>query len=306
MDGQAPHDDSTGARALIIITPFFALGLLLFVLRMYTRITPVYKLNISDYLITIAVIAETITYSLFAAAVTNGFGRHNYYITPASSIAILKCLFGVMFTGLWVSTFARLSIAFLLLSFSPARAWKMVLWFIIGFQAVTLVASEIFQLLECRPVRAMWEPIAGAKCMPVQKAWVIGYVFVGASMFSDLMLTILPMFLVWNLSRSVVERFLVSVLMGLSLFATIATALKIVYMKTFDITSPDVFRATMSLFLWPRLSEPLVGWDFPRFTTQSELSTHGTQSERLNIKGAAVDHGQGHGAEHHKKMALDH
>ncbi|RSL45276.1 hypothetical protein CEP53_010846 [Fusarium sp. AF-6] len=94
--------------------------------------------------------------------------------------------------------------------------------------------------------------------MPRHKIWVIGYVFVGASMFSDLILTVLPMFLVRNLSRSVVELCLVSVLMGLTLFATIATVLKVVYMKTFDIDSPDAFRATMSLFLWCRMEECLI------------------------------------------------
>lgn len=56
MDGQAPDDDSTGARALTIITPFFALGLLLFVLRIYTRMIPIFKLNASDYLIMVAVV----------------------------------------------------------------------------------------------------------------------------------------------------------------------------------------------------------------------------------------------------------
>lgn len=124
-------------------------------------------------------VAEIITYSLFAAAVANGFGRHNDYISPENTISILKCLFGVITTGLWVSTFARLSIAWLLHSFSMSKSWKMLLWFIMGFQIVTLAASEIFQLLECRPVRAMWEPVDNAECMPMQKVWVIGYVFVG-------------------------------------------------------------------------------------------------------------------------------
>lgn len=55
----------------------------------------------------------------------------------------------------------------------------MVLWFIMGFQIVTLIASEIFQLLECRPVQAMWKPVLNADCMPVQQVWAIGYVFVG-------------------------------------------------------------------------------------------------------------------------------
>ncbi|KAF4950441.1 hypothetical protein FSARC_13199 [Fusarium sarcochroum] len=241
MGGESPDDDSTGARALAIITPFFFLGLVAFVLRVYTRIIPAYKLNASDYLVMIAMVAQIITYSLFAVAVANGFGRHNAYISPESNKIILRCLFGVIMTGLWVSTFARLSIAWLLNSFSMSKSWKVALWFIMVFQVVTLAASEIFQLLECRP-----------------KVWVIGYVFVGASMVSDLVLTILPMFVIWQLRRSAVERCLVSVLMALSLFATIITALKVVYMKTFDIDSPDTFRASMPLFFWCRMEECII------------------------------------------------
>ncbi|KAH6949453.1 hypothetical protein DER45DRAFT_580327 [Fusarium avenaceum] len=258
MIGRSPNDDSTGTRALAIITPFFALGLIVFVLRLYTRVSPAYKLSGSDYLIMIAMVAEIVTYSLFAAAVANGFGRHNDYISPENTISILKCLFGVIMTGLWVSTFARLSIACLLHSFSTSKSWKMLLWFIMGFQIVTLAASEIFQLLECRPVRAMWEPVDDAECMPMQKVWVIGYVFVGASMASDLVLAILPMFLIWKLSRSAIERCLVSVLMALSLFATIITVLKVVYIKTFDIDSLDTFRASMPLFFWSRMEECVI------------------------------------------------
>ncbi|KAH7175300.1 hypothetical protein EDB81DRAFT_1507 [Dactylonectria macrodidyma] len=176
---EVPVDDSIGPRNLALVTVAFAIGLLLFALRIYTRIVPTYKLNTSDYMITIAVVAQVITYALFTASVTNGFGRHDYFITPSSRITILKLLFGVVFAGLWVSTFARLSIACLLYSFTVSTAWRAVLWFVIGFQVLTLLGSEIFQLLECRPVRAMWEPVPDAQCMDREDAWVIGYVFCG-------------------------------------------------------------------------------------------------------------------------------
>ncbi|KAI8724309.1 hypothetical protein NCS52_00288700 [Fusarium sp. LHS14.1] len=257
MDEEVPVDDSIGPRSLEIVTVIFALGILLFLLRIYTRVVPTYKLNTSDYMIMIAV-AEIITYSLFAAAVANGFGRHNYFITPAAGTRILKLLFGVVFTGLWVSTFARLSIAYLLYSFTPSTAWRTVLWFVIGFQVATLLTSEIFQLLECRPVSAMWEPVLDAKCMAREDTWVIGYVFSATSMFSDLTLTIIPMFLIWSLSRHILERFLIAVLMGLGLFATIATVMKVVHMKTSDFSSPDTFRAAMPIFLWCRIEECLI------------------------------------------------
>lgn len=77
-------------------------------------------------------------------------------------------------------------------------------------------------------------------------------------MAGDILCTIMPMFLIWGLIRSVVERCLISVLMALSLSATGAGVLKIIYSKTFDRTSPDVFREMMPVFLWVRMEEVLL------------------------------------------------
>ena len=60
MDQTIPSpltDDSTGTTALSIITPIFALGILFYALRIYTRVIPTYKLNASDYTCTIAVVS---------------------------------------------------------------------------------------------------------------------------------------------------------------------------------------------------------------------------------------------------------
>lgn len=50
-----PHS-SLGPRALGIVTPFLIVGILVFTVRIYTRVTPVYKLDASDYTISVAVI----------------------------------------------------------------------------------------------------------------------------------------------------------------------------------------------------------------------------------------------------------
>jgi hypothetical protein len=77
-------------------------------------------------------------------------------------------------------------------------------------------------------------------------------------MVGDLIFAIIPMILIWRLSRSVVERCLITFLMTMGLFATGAGVLKILYSKTFDKTSPDVFREMMPVFLWCRMEEVLL------------------------------------------------
>jgi hypothetical protein len=74
-------------------------------------------------------------------------------------------------------------------------------------------------------------------------------------MLGDFTFAIMPMFLIWRLSRSVIERCLISFLMAMGLFATGAGVMKIMYAYTYDRTSHDALREMMPEFLWCRIEE---------------------------------------------------
>ena len=74
-------------------------------------------------------------------------------------------------------------------------------------------------------------------------------------MLGDLTSAIMPMFLIWRLSRSVVERCLISFLMAMGLFATGAGVRKIICAYTYDRNSHDALREMMPEFLWCRVEE---------------------------------------------------
>lgn len=54
-------DDSVGLHALGVVTPFFVLAILVFSVRIYTRITPVRKLDATDYTNSVAVVSNGIS-----------------------------------------------------------------------------------------------------------------------------------------------------------------------------------------------------------------------------------------------------
>jgi hypothetical protein len=58
MDQQSRDvpNDSVGPKALAVLTPIFAIGILFYAVRIYTRIIPKYKLNFADWACTIAVV----------------------------------------------------------------------------------------------------------------------------------------------------------------------------------------------------------------------------------------------------------
>jgi hypothetical protein len=58
MDQQSRHvpNDSVGPKALTVLTPIFAIGILFYAVRIYTRVVPKYKLNVADWACTIATV----------------------------------------------------------------------------------------------------------------------------------------------------------------------------------------------------------------------------------------------------------
>jgi len=158
--------------------------------------------------------------------------------------------FTAAFFGFAASCTGRISVACLLLQITLSRTWRAALWMTISFQSLLLLGCELVIALQCRPIRAKWaKGIPGAKCISVQENWIMGYVFTAVAMFSDFFFASLPMFLVWRLTRSPVERLLLSVLLGLGLLGVGAGAVKMVTLKQFRIGSENVVADMMPVYL---------------------------------------------------------
>ncbi|KAH8730351.1 hypothetical protein GQ44DRAFT_673047 [Phaeosphaeriaceae sp. PMI808] len=214
-------DDPTGPRALVVPTVLLALALLCFSARIYTRIFPSYKLHASDFMNSFAIFMEIIAYSLFAASINIGYGRHASFIAPKQRIKILQLLLAIRTAGLCAATFARLSTAYQLIKLKPSVAWKRSLWVMVGFLITSFLVVSLFKVLQCRPVSAIWDKTTpNSRCLGSREVWIISNVQAGVGIVSDLAFAIMPMLLIWKLSRSVLERCLVSILLALGLCAT--------------------------------------------------------------------------------------
>ena len=180
------------------------------------------------------------------------------YLSAAQKNSIGMNSFIVFVVALCTSIFARISVGFLLISFTVSPIARATVWVIIALQLGLLIASEVTQLLLCRPIRALWDAVPDAECMTPSQMWATAYTFIGVTMFSDAVFAILPMFVIWRLSRSVLERALLSALMGLSLVAMAVGVGKIYYLYTFNISSPDNLRGEIDEFLYTRIEELVI------------------------------------------------
>ena len=117
------------------------------------------------------------------SAIRLGLGHYEYYISPSTLIEIEKYLFPLGLFGFWASSLARMSIGGMLLRFEISKAWRVALWILIIIQVGMPIAADIFELLQCRPIRAMWEPVPNAICWSAGKSQSFGYIYSGSSQF---------------------------------------------------------------------------------------------------------------------------
>ncbi|KAH7310348.1 hypothetical protein BKA65DRAFT_518896 [Rhexocercosporidium sp. MPI-PUGE-AT-0058] len=243
-------NDSTGPHALLIVTLPLALALLCFSARIYTRAFPIYKLNASDYMNSFAIFSELVTFSLFAASINAGFGRHDVFITPQMHIKIMKLKLASVIAGPFASTFARVSTVYQMVTIAPSVAWRRSLWAMVGFLLAAFVAFDLSAALQCHPIN--WA--TSGHCFSKSARLIINYTRAGTGIINDLAFAIVPTFLIWKLSRSRWELCLVSTLMSFGLCATGMGIGYIIQSRAIRM-SAEPMRSSVVLFMYCRLEE---------------------------------------------------
>ncbi|KAF1973061.1 hypothetical protein BU23DRAFT_641448, partial [Bimuria novae-zelandiae CBS 107.79] len=187
-------------------------------------------------------------------AIGLGLGRYEYYLSPSTMVTILKHLFALGFAGFWASSLARISIGSMLLRFEISNIWRVVLWILILIQLCLPLTLIVFALLQCHPIRAMWEHVPDAVCWSPRTTQSFGYIYSAIGMLSDLVFAGMPLYLIWSLHRPVLERILISILMAFGILAAIAEAWIIYYTHVWNPREATI-RYWVPLYWWYRVEE---------------------------------------------------
>lgn len=124
--------------------------------------------------------AEIITYSLFAASINIGYGRHASSITPKLHVKIMQLRLAFMMAGPFVSTLARISTVCQLVALAPSAAWKRSLWVMAGFLLACLFTFDLSVFVQCRPLSAIWNTsIQNSHCLRTRARSIINYTQIG-------------------------------------------------------------------------------------------------------------------------------
>ncbi|KAI3539887.1 hypothetical protein CSPX01_08594 [Colletotrichum filicis] len=186
-------------------------------IRLYVRFA-LRHLGWDDYLMGIVASLGVIRYGVQCAQGNSGNGRHRWYISTEeyvnnsmlgwfaqillfASICLLKC-----------------SIMLLLLRIKDSSRLKYFLWSVMAGLVITNFGVIIILLAECDPVDAYWT--GNGVCWDAKIRIYSIYLTISYSVATDLLCSLLPLVVVWQVRIPLSTKLSVGALMSLGLIAT--------------------------------------------------------------------------------------
>lgn len=238
---------------IIPVSILIVIAFVVFVLRIWTRLTRTRKLYLDDWLIILAEPLSITNACLAYAAIGYGWGKPLATVSAEDYTKTMKLQFAVQTTWLFTLCFVRLSVACSLLRFGNTRWWNAILYLIMGSQVMISSSYVIIQFGQCRPVSANWEFVPDVKCWNIQAIIDYGWAIAAIYIIMDLTLSLMPIHLIMTLHRSRSEKILISFLMALGLCATAVTCAKLTTFTSFG--TGDPMQATIAPSMYAKVEE---------------------------------------------------
>lgn len=145
----------------------------------------------------------------------------------------------------------KISIGLMLLRLESEKLWRRFLWAMIMFQIVLSAYNVLTQLLGCVPLREMWD-ISGnvpGRCWPYHVETTSQVTVQAFVIFTDWIFALLPVNFLRKVQRPLRERAVIGLLMGLGVFAGVASIIKIKQILAIS-HSGDVYADIIVIEMW--------------------------------------------------------
>ncbi|KAM7185359.1 hypothetical protein V8F20_011836 [Naviculisporaceae sp. PSN 640] len=217
------------ARVYIGITvPLLALTLVAFLARVRIRVSPSWKVRLDDWLMTFGFASAIADWGMLCVGMKTSPG-----LVPSEE-ALYATKLGYLAVVVWGLTMVTVksSICLTLLRIPQARILTVILYMVMGCQILFFVLNTMYTFSKCRPLRAAWaSTVAGGRCVDLSIDVIVSNVGSALNITTDILLSLAPMFIFWNLRRPLRERILVCVLTGIGLIASLASIRKLTIMQ---------------------------------------------------------------------------
>ncbi|KAF7192335.1 Satratoxin biosynthesis SC1 cluster protein 4 [Pseudocercospora fuligena] len=221
----AEDGHATGTAVIVTIITFTSIAALLTALRVYTRIKISKNAGIDDWLVIASVgisIGVTVTMS---EQVQYGMGKHFSTLPTEDKIVMNKWF--------WASTWnyalglgvVKLSILFQYLRFIPIRSYRVACYVLMVFNVGWTLFGFFACFFMCTPAYDFWRrPPGEGNCLDRMTIW---YTMAGGNIFTDIVITILPIPPLSKLNFPRLQKIILMVVFGVGGITCIMSILRL-------------------------------------------------------------------------------
>ncbi|KAJ0116147.1 hypothetical protein J7T55_005093 [Diaporthe amygdali] len=239
-----------GTAVSFLVLTFFSVGL-----RTYVRGVLTKSFMADDWLMLASQAVFTVSCTFILLGVDIGLGRHNRSLPQGQEIEALKWQALATATYVLNMMFIKLSIGFFLLRLAMQKRY---LYTIYGTMFVVLIwslALFLWDIFQCSPVPAQWDyTIPNLKCVSAQEVVNAAYSLSVMTILTDWLFALLPIPMIWHVKMSAQAKATVVVVLGLGIFASIATLIRLKFLSDLTDTTDILFAGTEAM-VWT-LVEP--------------------------------------------------
>ncbi|KAM0350618.1 hypothetical protein ACHAPU_003104 [Fusarium lateritium] len=212
-----PPDENVGPILLGVSGTCLALVIITTGVRIWVR-SALRCLGWDDFTIVVAALLGIARFGVQVAQVQIGNGRHRWFIEAANYMQNNKLGWVAQILLFASICLLKVSILLLLLRIKDSQRVKYSAWAIMAGLFFTNFGCIVILLSECKPVSAYWTGVG--ECWDPRVRIYSIYGTIAFSIFTDMLCSLLPVFVIWSISLPLKTKISVWALMSLGLIAT--------------------------------------------------------------------------------------
>ncbi|KAL8671559.1 MAG: hypothetical protein Q9168_003944 [Polycauliona sp. 1 TL-2023] len=224
LEAPAGGDFNRGTQFITVAVVFGGLSTLTTAIRITVRIIK-RQFGYDDFAITLATGLLLIQILFNGLEYHEGAGRHAFYLTERQQQRSLMWNYVTQYLIFLIIGITKIGICLFILRIKNTGWLRWCLYALMGGVVVTTLPCIIILSAQCRPLWALWMPEAGT-CWTRDVYNNAIWVQVAFAIFSDLVCSLLPVVVLWNVKVSRHLKIAVCGLMSVGLLATGSAAVR--------------------------------------------------------------------------------
>ncbi|KAI3399330.1 hypothetical protein diail_7285 [Diaporthe ilicicola] len=254
-DNATDLDDYNGGALVGTAVSFLIMTFLSVGLRTYVRGVLTKSFLADDWLMLAAQVVFTISCTFILLGVNTGLGRRNKALPQNQEIEALKWQALATATYVLNMMLIKLSIGFFLLRLAVQRRYLYTIYSTMLVVLIWSLALWFWDIFQCSPVQAQWDyTIPNLKCVSAQDVVNAAYALSVMTILTDWLFALLPIPMIWHVKMTAQAKATVVVVLGLGIFASVATLIRLKFLSDLTDTTDILFAGTDAM-VWT-LVEP--------------------------------------------------